>query len=78
MDDLLAEWEDIPFRMTMRELHTIAALGDYDVLIAESRLDEIGDHSEFSVDPRTGRPVVGDPRSVAAILRCEPEGVLLA
>jgi hypothetical protein len=78
MDDLLGDWAGVPFRMTMRELHTIDALGDYDVLLDKSRLTEIGENSEFSIDPRTGRPVVGEPASVERILDCEPEGVLLA
>jgi hypothetical protein len=78
MDDLLGEWEGVPFRMTMRELHTIDALGDYDVLLDKSRLTEIGDNSEFSIDTRTGRPVVGEPASIERILDCESEGVLLA
>lgn len=77
MPDMLGEWEDAPFRMTMRELHTIAALGDYDVVIGTNRLDDFK-ADEFFLDPRTGRPMVDQLDSVAAIVRCEPEGLLLA
>lgn len=77
MPDLVGEWREVPFRMTMRELHTTAALGDYDVVIGDNRLADF-EADEFFLDPRTGRPMIDTLASVAAILACETEGLLLA
>jgi hypothetical protein len=78
MPDLVGDWADVPFRMTMRELHTVAALGDYDVVIGDDRLEDFPGAEEFFLDPRTGRPMIDELASVARILACEDEGLLLA
>lgn len=75
---LVAGWPEPDVLVTSRELQTILHAGDYDVLVEQSRLDEIGDGSEFSVDPRTGRPVVREIESVAALIRCHPTGMFVA
>lgn len=78
LPELLGDWQEAPFRLIFKhELPSIFALGDYDVLFAPSRISEMAGSSEFMLDPRTGRPVVADLETVAAILRCEPEGLLV-
>ena len=75
----LAPWlADAAIVLTTNELATLYYLGRYDVLISKSRLSEYGDGSEFSPDPRTGRPVIGRPESLASIMDCYPQGLIVA
>lgn len=78
MPDLLGDWADTPFVLSMRAMHTISSLGDFDVTLSPSTLSELPDQSEFSIDPRNGRPVVAKLDTVATILRCEPEGLIVS
>ena len=75
--DVVGDWAEAPYRVTTHELHTIAALGDFDALFSAGRLTELPPFTEFVTDPRTGRPVFGQPGSFAAILRCHPEGLFV-
>lgn len=74
---LVADWPSPEFLITGRELQTILYAGDYDVLIEPSRLTEVGDGSEFSVDHRTGRPVIKEAESIEMLLRCHPNGMVV-
>ncbi|WP_299819355.1 hypothetical protein [uncultured Jannaschia sp.] len=73
----LGDWSELPFRITMRELQTIAELGDYDLLYGPSRLTELPSQTSFAIDPRTGRPVIGETETLARVLDCVPEGLFL-
>lgn len=75
---LVGDWDKVPFRITTRELDTIAYLGDYDLLISRSRLSELPGSEQFAIDYRTGRPVISDPDVVNQILRCVPDGLIIA
>lgn len=78
LPDILGDWQNAPFRLIlMDELQPIAMLGDYDVLFSPTRMDELPEQFDFSIDPRTGRPVIEELETVAAILRCQPEGLLV-
>ena len=77
--ETLAPWlADAAIVLTTSELHALHYLGRYDVLISKSRLSELRDGEEFSIDPRTGRPVIGSPDSLALITDCYPDGLIVA
>ena len=64
--------------LTTSELHALYYLGRYDVLISKSRLSELRDDSDFSIDHRTGRPVIGTGESLSWIMDCYPDGLIVA
>lgn len=74
---VVGDWHKTPFIATTRELHLIAHFGPYDVLFSPSRLSELTPPNEFGIDSRTGRPVVGQAETMARILSCVPEGLLI-
>jgi hypothetical protein len=77
--DTLAPWlADAAIVLTTNELSALYYLGRYDVLISRSRASEIPDDSEFGIDPRTGRPVITTPASLALIMDCYPDGLIVA
>jgi Dolichyl-phosphate-mannose-protein mannosyltransferase len=69
--------------LTTSDIETLYFLGDYDVLINKSRLSEVNDDSEpsemveFARDSRTGKPVASTPESVALIIDCFPDGLII-
>lgn len=75
--DVVSDWASAPFSMTTRELHMIAHVGPYDLLYSFSRISEIDPPADFSVDHRTGRPVIGSSEALAAVLDCERDGLLV-
>ena len=75
---VVGDWSETPFVATIRELHQIAYIGPYDVLFSPSRVTELNPPQDFGIDTRTGRPVVGAPENILRVLRCVPEGLLVA
>jgi hypothetical protein len=66
--------------LTTSDIETLYFLGDYDVLINKSRLSEVHHDSEmgeFARDFRTGKPIVGTPESVALLIDCFPDGLII-
>jgi hypothetical protein len=77
--DPLAPWlADADIVLTTNELSALYYLGRYDILISKSRLSELRDGGEFSLDPRTGRPVITTPESLALIMDCYRDGLIVA
>lgn len=74
---VVEDWSAVPFVATTRELHHVAHIGSYDVLFSQSRVTELDPPEDFGVDPRTGRPVVGDADNILRILHCVPDGLLV-
>jgi hypothetical protein len=75
----LALWvADADIVLTTSELETLYHLGRYDVLVSRTRQSEIPDREEFGIDPRTGRPVITTPESVALIMDCYPDGLIVS
>jgi hypothetical protein len=75
----LAPWlTDAAIVLTTNELSALYYLGRHDVLVSKSRLSEFGDGGEFSLDPRTGRPVIATRESLALIMDCYPDGLIVA
>ena len=64
--------------LTPNDVYALYYLGDYDVEVSASRLSETPGRVEFSVDPRTGRPVIATAASLRLIMSCYPTGVLVA
>jgi hypothetical protein len=65
--------------LTTSELDALYYFGDYDVLLEKSRLSEQPSPvAEFDRDPRTERPIISTPKSVALIIDCFPDGVIVA
>jgi hypothetical protein len=77
-DPLASLLADAAIVLATNELPTLYYLGRYDVLISKSRLSEIAEGREFSIDPRTGRPVIATPESLALIMDCYPDGLIVA
>jgi hypothetical protein len=69
--------------LTTSDIETLYFLGNYDVLINKSRLSEVHENSkspemvEFARDPRTGKPVLSTPASVALMIDCFPDGLII-
>jgi hypothetical protein len=64
--------------LTPSDVHAFYYIGDYDIAVNASRLSEVPNGHEFSVDPRTGRPVVGTVASLELIMSCYADGVYIA
>ena len=77
--DTLAPWlADASIVLTTNELSALYYLGRYDVLISKSWLSEYGIGGDFSLDPRTGQPAIGTAESLALIMDCYPDGLIVA
>jgi 4-amino-4-deoxy-L-arabinose transferase-like glycosyltransferase len=63
--------------LTNEELATYYYYGRHDFTVSASRLSEVADPTEFAIDTRTGRPVVSTAESVARIMDCFPDGLVL-
>ena len=80
----LQPWLEDAIILTTSEMETLYAFDRYDMLISNSRMSELrrrdalGDVGEFSLDERTGRPVISEPGSVQLILDCYPKGVIVS
>lgn len=75
---VVGDWSAVPFRMTTHELHTVAHLGDYDLLISPSRRSELSEPEDFGLDPRTGRPVIASAEALRAVAACKREGIVIS
>ena len=84
----LEPWLDDAVILTTSEMETLYAFDRYDILISNSRMSELlrSDKAkldnnivgEFSLDRRTGRPVISEPESVELILSCFKKGVVVS
>lgn len=63
--------------LTTSDLEMLYFISDYDVLINKSRLSELPEAVEFGRDSRTGRPIVSSPESVALIIDCFADGLIV-
>ena len=59
------------------DFHAIAYLGGFDLLINTHRTEDIAPTGEFVLDPRTGRRAISTPESIASVIGCYPDGVIL-
>jgi hypothetical protein len=75
---VVGDWSAVPFRMTTHELHTVAHLGDYDLLISPSRRSELSEPEDFGLDPRTGRRVIASADALRAVAACKREGIVIS
>jgi 4-amino-4-deoxy-L-arabinose transferase-like glycosyltransferase len=64
--------------LTPDDVYAVYYLGDYDIAVNPSRLSEVSGGHEFSLDARTGRPVVGTADSLELIMSCYAKGVFIA
>lgn len=84
----LEPWLEDAVLLTTSEMETLYAFDRYDILISNSRMTELrrdndghlGDEpaGEFSLDWRTGRPVVSEASSVELIMSCFPKGIVVS
>jgi 4-amino-4-deoxy-L-arabinose transferase-like glycosyltransferase len=78
--DALASWtEAADIVITTEELGALYYLGRSDVGFNPSKMGEIGagdDPPEFSIDPRTGRPLVSTPEALERLIECFPRGFI--
>jgi hypothetical protein len=74
----LESWvRDANVVLTSHELHMLHYLGRADILISKERLAEFSE-AEFARDPRTGVPTVSEAESLALIMSCYSNGVIVA
>jgi 4-amino-4-deoxy-L-arabinose transferase-like glycosyltransferase len=74
----LHPWLEQPdILLTPNDVQALYYLGDYDVAVNPSRLSEYPG-GDFSLDPRTGRPVIGTAASLRLIMSCYRTGLLVA
>ena len=86
--EALEPWLEDAVLLTTSEMETLYAFDRYDILISNSRMSELlrnyGDHldedaiGEFSLDWRTGRPVISEPASLELVMSCFPKGVIVS
>ena len=85
--EALQPWLDDAVLLTTSEMETLYAFDRYDILISNSRMTELkrnngghlkGEIGEFSLDWRTGRPVVSEPTSVKLVMSCFDRGVIVS
>lgn len=59
------------------ELSAIYYLGGFDVVFSNNWIPEMN-YEEFARDPRTGRPLISDTRSLQRLVATYPEGIFMA
>lgn len=87
-NEVLEPWLEGAILLTTSEMETLYAFDRYDMLISNSRMSELlrnnGGHldgetiGEFSLDWRTGRPVISEPASLDLVMSCFPKGVIVS
>jgi hypothetical protein len=66
--------------VTTEELGALYYLGRYDIRFSPSKLEEVDDSNErreFGADPRTGRPLIATPESLALAFDCYDRGLFI-
>ena len=77
--EALAPWlEQAAVVLTPNDLYALYYLEGYDVAVNPNLLSEMPDDAEFSLDPRTGRPVIATAASLRLLIDCYPEGLYVA
>jgi 4-amino-4-deoxy-L-arabinose transferase-like glycosyltransferase len=77
--EALAPWlEQAPVVLTPNDLYALYYLEGYDVAVNPNLLSEMPGDPEFSLDPRTGRPVIATAASLRLLIDCYPEGLYVA
>ena len=75
----LAPWlEQASIVLTPNDLYALYYLDGYDVAVNPNLLSEISDGTEFSLDPRTGHPVISSAASLRLLMACHPDGLYVA
>ena len=77
--EALAPWlEQASVVLTPNDVYALYYLDGYDVAVNPNLMSEIPDGVEFSLDPRTGRPVIATAASLRLIMACYPDGLFVA
>lgn len=63
--------------ITGNETETLYYLGRFDVIWGASRLSELPNAEEFTLDPRTGRPIISTAQSLERLQACYPNGIFI-
>ncbi len=75
----LAPWlQEASVVLTPNDLYALYYLGGYDVAVNPNLMSEIPDGVEFSLDPRTGHPVIATAASLRLLMNCYPVGLYVA
>lgn len=69
--------EDADVVVTQAELEMLYFLGDYDMLVSPSRMEELEDKRDFELDFRTGRPVIGTMDGLQSLMGCYDKGIFV-
>lgn len=77
LDFLRTDLQSADVIITGNETETLYYLGDFDVIWGASRLSELHDTTEFSRDPRTGRPIISTASSLQQLQACYPQGLFV-
>ena len=72
----LAPWLDrSEIVMTSDELSALHFLGRANLIVSQTRLSEVGDHTDFERDPRTGLHLIASADGVARVVACHTSGL---
>lgn len=75
----LAPWlQQASVVLTPNDLYALYYLGGFDIAVNPSLMSEISDGVEFTLDPRTGRPVITTAASLRLVMACYPDGLFVA
>lgn len=69
--------EEVEMLLSPNDVHALYYLNRLDVVPNASRQSESSNPDEFALDPRTGRPVIGNVGSLALILDCYRDGLVV-
>lgn len=69
--------------VTTEAMLAVEWLGDFDITFNKPHFSELayangGSVEPFTLDPRTGRPVIGEMTDLQRVVRCEPVGILIS
>lgn len=69
--------------VTTEEMQAAQWLGDFDLAFNKPRFSELSymistDAPPVTVDPRMGRPLIGEPDDMLAVVECVPVGIVIA
>jgi 4-amino-4-deoxy-L-arabinose transferase-like glycosyltransferase len=69
--------ETAPVVVTTRDLFSLYYLGRHDIGVSPVLMSQLRDSEEFSLDPRTGRPLISKADSLERILDCYRGGLFI-
>jgi len=64
--------------LTTEDINALYFIGRHDMFISATKLSEQKPKVEFTVDRRTGRPIISTAKSLKRVMACYPTGLIIA